>query len=158
MVEMLNVGLGNLEGSSLLMHNGRLANPFDPYSLAVKAITSKPAKKKTEDDAMMLYRLEWLGGLYLPRLVPPSEADAATDRPTIPEANILSFINDGARFSRKGQDVYRGVQVMDAAFGAPDWPTAPLGKIFDGGEFTDVRSVVMPSGGRTMRCLSLIHI
>ncbi len=47
----------------LLMHNGRLADPDDAYSRAMKVITSN--RKKTDADLEELARLEFLGGLYL---------------------------------------------------------------------------------------------
>lgn len=53
-----------IEGiAPLMMHNGRLADPDDPYSRAMKAITSN--RKKTDADLEELARLEFLGGLYL---------------------------------------------------------------------------------------------
>lgn len=47
----------------LMMHNGRLADPDDPYSRAMKVITSN--RKKTDADLEEIARLEFLGGLYL---------------------------------------------------------------------------------------------
>lgn len=47
----------------LIVHNVRLANPLDPYTRALKAITGK--RGKTEDDHAELVRLEWEGGLYI---------------------------------------------------------------------------------------------
>jgi hypothetical protein len=141
--------------SPMFHHNGRLANPFDPFSVAIRAITSKPAKKKTEDDALVLYWLEWAGGLYPDKPLTPTSAEGAVVAPVIPEANLLSFLNDGARFNRKGADIYRGVTILggNAKLLVPGWPERKtLRQVFDLGEFTDVRSVVLPSGGRTMRC------
>ena len=47
----------------LLMHNGRLANPLDPSTQALKSLTSK--RKKTDDDLFDIARAEFLGGLYI---------------------------------------------------------------------------------------------
>ena len=49
--------------SPLIMHNGRLADPNDSYSRAIKEISSKRAK--TEADYEEMARLEWMGALYL---------------------------------------------------------------------------------------------
>ncbi len=46
----------------MMMHNERLANPFDDLTKAIKAISGK--RKKTEDDLIEMSRIEWLGGLY----------------------------------------------------------------------------------------------
>lgn len=141
------------EGVSLLMHNSRLANPFDPFAIASKAITSK--KKKTEEDAMMIYWLEWAGGLYVDAKINPEVAEKTVAHPVIPAQNILSFINDGARHVKKGQDVWRGVQIVEPSIPLLEtgWPKKPLGTIHTSGDYTDIRCVVNPStGARVMRC------
>lgn len=46
----------------LMMHNGRLANPLDPYTKALKELTS--IKKKTDDVHEQVARAEFLGSLY----------------------------------------------------------------------------------------------
>lgn len=45
------------------MHNGRLSDPLDDFSKALKKITGK--RSKTEDDLEEMARLEFLGSLYL---------------------------------------------------------------------------------------------
>ena len=49
--------------SPLIMHNGRLADPSDSYTRAIKEISGK--RKKTDADYEEMARLEFLGGLYL---------------------------------------------------------------------------------------------
>lgn len=46
----------------LLLHNGRTANPLDPYSKKMKSLTSK--RQKTEDDIQELLLVQWEAGLY----------------------------------------------------------------------------------------------
>lgn len=63
----------------LLLHNGQLANPLNPYSKAIKNITNK--KKKTDADFEEIARLEWEGSLYLneeKKIVIPGELVEAT--------------------------------------------------------------------------------
>lgn len=64
--------------TALVMHNGQLANPFNPYTKLMKKISSK--RDKTEADFEELAKLEWFGGLYLSRGVPciPGEILEAT--------------------------------------------------------------------------------
>lgn len=45
-----------------LLHNGRLANPIDPYTKALKSLTSK--RKKTDEDLIDIMRLEARAGAY----------------------------------------------------------------------------------------------
>ena len=97
--------------SPMLHHSSRLANPFDPYAVAIKDVTSK--KKKTEEDAGVIYWLEWCGSLYVTQRPLPSEADdAVVGAPIVPEDNILSLVNDGARHQTRGQGVWRGITVV----------------------------------------------
>lgn len=46
----------------LLLHNGRLADPLDPITQAIKKISGK--RNKTDADHLEMSRLEWLGSLY----------------------------------------------------------------------------------------------
>lgn len=48
-----------------LQHNGALADPTNKFAQAMRAITSKSAKKKTDADYAALNDLEWEGGLYV---------------------------------------------------------------------------------------------
>lgn len=95
----------------LLMHNSRLANPLDPATKAVKKYTSK--RNKTDEDYEHLARLEFTGGLYL-------DSDAG---PYIPGENIMRCLVDGAKLTKHGVKVTRGVfiktDVNPLAFDGP---------------------------------------
>lgn len=81
----------------LLLHNAQLADPLNPLTRAIKAITGK--RKKTDADLEELARLEFHGGLYLD----------AKGRPAVPGECIEGCIRDGAKKTRKGKDVQCGV-------------------------------------------------
>jgi hypothetical protein len=84
----------------LLMHNVRLANPLDPIARAMKETSGK--RKKTDEDLERLARLEFEGGLYV---------DAVG--PYLPGANIEKCLVEGARVTRQGKQVERGLFVTD---------------------------------------------
>jgi hypothetical protein len=151
-MEVVKIRLKGL--APLLMHSARLADPSDAFALAIKAITSK--RKKTESDAAEIHWLEWCGGLYLQDyLSGPSVAEKFVSVPIIPAANLIGFIQDGAKASRQGQDVLRGADVIEnAALEKTGWPkNKTLRQIFDMRTYVDIRGIVNPStGGRTMRC------
>lgn len=46
----------------IILHNGRTANPLDPWSKALKGISSK--RSKTDDDYAELMRIQWYASLY----------------------------------------------------------------------------------------------
>ena len=81
----------------LLMHNSRLANPLDPAAKDVKKLTSK--RNKTDEDYETLARLEHAGGLYI-------DPDIG---PYIPGENIMRCLVDGAKLTKLGVKVTRGV-------------------------------------------------
>lgn len=85
----------------LLLHNIRLANPLDPIAKAMKAISSK--RTKTDDDYEQMARFEFEGGLYVSPVLGPF----------LPGANIEKSIVEGARVTKQGKQVERGLFVLD---------------------------------------------
>jgi hypothetical protein len=60
---MLQVVKYRLVGQvALLLHNGQLADPLNPWSRALKEVTGK--RDKTDADHEEAARLEWFGSLY----------------------------------------------------------------------------------------------
>lgn len=88
--------------SPLLMHNQRLSDPLDPYAKALKAISAK--RVKTDEDHMEMSKLEFEGGLYF-------DPDFG---PYIPGVNIQRSLVEGARITKRGKDVDRGLLVLDS--------------------------------------------
>ena len=82
--------------SPLIMHSGRTANPLDPMSKALKAISGK--RVKTDADHAEMARLEFLAGLYW-----------TAAGPVIPAANIDAMLINAARKSREGSAAQSGV-------------------------------------------------
>ena len=81
-----------ISGPALIMHNGRLANPRDPYAKALKEITSK--KKKSDDDHEEMARREFQGGLY-------HDDDIG---PFIPGEAIQAMLVEGSRKAKQGRE------------------------------------------------------
>jgi hypothetical protein len=81
-----------LAGKALLMHNGQLADPRNPYAKALKEATSK--KKKSDDDHEEIARREFQGGLY-------HDDDIG---PYIPGDALQAMLVEGSRKSKQGRD------------------------------------------------------
>jgi hypothetical protein len=96
MLKTLKVSIRGV--APLLMHNGQLADPLCPWVKAMKKITNKQAKKKTDADHEELARLEFMGGLYV-----------GDNGPILTGETLEGVIRDGARVERKGKDVVAGV-------------------------------------------------
>ena len=86
----------------LLMHNGRLSDPHDPWSKAIKKISAK--SKKTDADHEEMGRLEWHGSLYL-----------ADEVPCIPMQVIKATLLRAAMTLKKGPRVKAGVVCQEHA-------------------------------------------
>lgn len=83
----------------LVMHNGLMADPTNPFTRAIKEITSKGSKKLTESDHEKRNWLEWQAGLYWDDKLGP----------IIPSDNIERCIQLGAQKSKLGKDVAAAV-------------------------------------------------
>jgi hypothetical protein len=112
--ELLKVRIEGL--TPTVMHNGHLADPTNEWTRAIKAITSKTAKKRTDADYEELIRLEWYGGLYVDE----------NGAPCWPGENIESMIKYGARTQAKGKETEKGLLCVD------NWPLE-----FDGPKTAD---------------------
>lgn len=88
----------------LLVHSEILADPTSPQSRRLKEITSqRGAVKSTDTYAAECSRAEWEGGLYYD----------PTLGPYMPGANILASIEGGARLTKMGKEIERGLVVLD---------------------------------------------
>jgi len=83
-------------GSPLVCHNERLADPLDDIVREIKAISKK--RNKTDADHEEIARLEFVGGFYL-----------NDNGPCLPAWNILRCLQDGAKRHKRGLDVPRGI-------------------------------------------------
>jgi hypothetical protein len=97
-----NINLKFIGVSPLLMHNGRLADPLDPNTMALAAVTGK--RKKTRADHERIAELEWYGGLWLDGL-----------RPCLPCEAIEATFTDGAQTRNKGPTARAGLVVNTPA-------------------------------------------
>lgn len=81
----------------LLLHNGRLANPLDPHTRALKALTSK--RSKTDEDLAQIILVESRGAAYE---TPDNEIG-------LRDANAWRSMQEAARAFKRGADVERAV-------------------------------------------------
>jgi len=131
-----------IEGAApLILHSDRLCNPLDPLAKTLKQYTGK--RKKTDEDLAEIAHLEWKAGLY----------HDDTIGIYVPGQNVDATIRNAAKLQRRGQDVKRGLMVLEEKIpliynGSPK-PDVLFG---DGNtEFVDMRSVVIQRA-RIMRC------
>lgn len=93
----MNISITLTGATGLLMHNARLADPLDPATKALKAITSK--RKMTDDDYAEKARREHYGSLYM-------DPDVG---PYVPGQNIERSLRDAGKITSSGMKVTRGL-------------------------------------------------
>jgi len=81
----------------LLLHNGQLADRQCEWTRQLAAVTSK--RKKTDEDALEVARLEWCGSLY-------HDPEIGT---YMPGDNFRRALLDAARLSKEGKNIERGL-------------------------------------------------
>ena len=113
----------------LLLHNGRLANPMDPYAKEVKRVTSK--RKKTDEDHAEIARLEWLGSIY-------TNADGVV---CIPGRNLESFCIESGKLYKLGKAVGRAGVLCDGDFPLTYGGPKDINKLWDGGGHSDSQTM-----------------
>ena len=124
--------------SPLMLHNGQLADPLNPYTKRVKAITSK--RKKTDEDYEALYQIEWEGSLYL----------NSDRRVVFPGLNLESAMVEGAKKQKMGDAAKAGILIEDDFLIEYDGPK-DLEKLKADKRFRDIRGTRVQNG-RVMRC------
>lgn len=134
-------------GAALVLHNERLADPLDPITRELGTVTGK--RKKTLEDHEQIGYLEFLGGLYTdPVLELP--LNGHNPAPILPAWNILRCLQDGAKRSKRGMDVPRGIHPLIPSVPIEfDGPKDPQ-EMWDDGRFS-LRKSVGVQRARTMR-------
>lgn len=84
----------------LLMHNGRLANPLDPFAKDLKKLTGK--RGKTDADLEEIARREFYGGIYWNKETGPH----------IPDTLMQATLNEGAKKFKLGKAFKSAVFVI----------------------------------------------
>lgn len=121
----------------LLMHNDRLANPFDPIVREMKSIAGT---KKTDAVLLALARLEFEGGLYMDG-----------NGPCVPTWNVKKcFMNAGA-LSKLKQHVKRGFAPLEPYASLEYEGPRDVDAMWKSEQFADIRTVRVTTS-RVNRC------
>ncbi len=123
---------------ALLMHNGRLADPTNTFTRALKTLTSQ--RNKTEATHEEIKKVEWLAGLYTDR----------DNRPALTEDMVLGCGIKGAKSMKKGEAMKAAVLGAAPFFPLEFDGPLDLTELYETGRFCDYRGVVVQRA-RTMR-------
>lgn len=125
--------------TAMLMHSERLANPFDPLTKEIKALSGM--RKKPEEVLRQMARLEWLGGLY-------HDDDNGIH---VPGYNIFACIINGGKIHKLGTAIKRSALVLEDKVPVQYDGSKNPEKLFDDKRFVDMRSVKVGTS-KVMRC------
>lgn len=115
----------------MLMHNVRLASPLNPFAKRLKAMNAK--RVKTDEDRMEIAHVEWEGSFYFDEEIGPY----------VPGPNVYRSLINGARLTKAGKKIERGVTVTELAFPLIYKGPRDLETLWGNGEseYVDVRTV-----------------
>lgn len=99
----MKVRLSITGATPLIAHNIQMADPLNKFARQLKAVTKK--RTKTDEDHLAMARIEFEGSLYYDD----------TLGPYIPGQNIEKCVVEGARISKQGKQIERGLFVLDDA-------------------------------------------
>lgn len=115
----------------ILLHNERLADPFNDIVRDMKKITA--IRKKTDENLLEIMRLEYIGGLY-------HNDDVGV---YIPDINILAALVEAARMRKLGKVLNRALDIAETEIPLIyDGPTDPE-KLAQNKQFRDRRGCVV---------------
>lgn len=125
----------------LLMHNVRLASPLNAYAKKLKELNAP--RLKTDEMRMEIARVEFEGGLYW----------AEGIGPYVPGANVFAALIGGAKLTKAGRKVERGVTVDGIEFPLIYRGPRTVEALWGGGEseFVDMRPAKVQSS-KVDRC------
>jgi hypothetical protein len=87
----------------IILHNGRMANPLDPWAKKLKEISGK--RKKVDADYEQMAKIEWFASLYLDK----------SDRIILPGMMLEASLVNGAKKFKLGQQAKAGLFVESHA-------------------------------------------
>lgn len=116
--------------SPLMCHNGHLANPTNPFVLALKEVTKK--RTKTDADYEAMRSIEWHGGMYWNK----------DEKPIVPGSCIEAMLQNAAKKQKLGLAFKAGVFCMKDSLIDYDGPDTPK-KLYSDDGFVDQQMVVI---------------
>jgi hypothetical protein len=114
----------------LMMHSTQGMNPRDTLVKELKAVTKKPAQRKTDEDYEEIQRLEFLLGIY----------HHPTDGPYIPAEMLLAVVRDGGKANKMGKEISRSVFLDRERLPLQYKGPRDLAGLWDNSAFSDVRA------------------
>lgn len=128
----------------LMLNNSQTVNPFNKYTLALKPLTAK--RKKTEDDMMEIYRLQFVSSLYM--------KDGIY---ILPSDHFWKSLCTAAKEQKLGKKFEQSLQVVeDAVLDFPEKNMSP-DELYKEGSHVDIRDGVIGGKSRVPVCRAIFN-
>ncbi len=128
-----------INGAVLLMHSIQLANPLDPITKRMKALTG--LRKKTDENLADIADVEFEGGLYYDE----------TEGPYIPGMWLDACMVDGGKLQKNGTKIKQSALVLEDRVPIQYEGPRKLDALKADPRFRDVRAVTVGTS-KVMRC------
>ena len=126
----------------LMLNNSQVVNPFNKYNIALKPLTAK--RKKTEDDMIEIYRLQFESSLYL-----------KGDSYIIPGDHFWKSVCTAAKEQKLGKKFEQSFQIIeDCLLEFPEKDMTPT-ELYKEGSHVDVRDAVIQGRSRVPACRAI---
>lgn len=132
----------NWKGTTpLIMHSCKCVNPLHTISKELSKYTSKRGKSKTEEDFVIISKLEWLGGAYLvnDEFTDINDYFEKDNDLYIPAQNIEATIINAAKTFKLGTAVEKYCKVIDDKNSFNYGEKKPIKELIEDKRYQDVR-------------------
>ncbi|MGM9733844.1 MAG: hypothetical protein ACI3YT_06965, partial [Prevotella sp.] len=130
----------------LMLNNNQTVNPFNEYAKKLKEFTSK--RKKTEEDMMALYGLQFESSLYL-----------ASDKKTyiIPADHFWKSVCTAAKEVKLGKKFEQSFQIFDdCVLDFPEKSLSPV-ELYEEGSHVDIRVGTIMGKSKVPVCRAIFN-
>lgn len=129
----------------LMLNNSQVVNPFNEFTMALKPLTAK--RKKTEDDMIEIYRLQFISSLYM-------KGDAYI----IPGDHFWKSVCTAAKEQKLGKRFEQSFQIMeDCILDFPEKNMTPE-ELYVEKSHVDIRDAVIQGRARVPACRAIFPI
>ncbi len=131
----------------ILLHNGNMANPFNPHVKAMKELQANAKRNKTDEFYFQLAKLEWYAGLYL----------NSKKEPIIPQDVLIACMVKAGKRQKKG-DIVKSCIFVESDMKLIYTGPKDIDAMWEDESFRDQRIVVNPATkSRILRTRPIIH-
>jgi hypothetical protein len=136
--------------SPLIVQSPVLMDPFHPAVRELQKLLGKPAKDRTDEELLSIWKLQFYGCLYY----------SAELGPFIPGSMVLASLRDGGKRTSKGKKVQNALLIEQTEIPLEYPGPRQLDDLWDDNSYRllkPVRNAGRGSSGGVLRCRPIFH-